>query len=48
MPNSIFTKGSYHCAPVGNVNPFEFNNALGLGCPTKLVSIRNNRNWNRN
>jgi hypothetical protein len=19
-----------------------------LGCPTKLVSIRNNRNWNRN
>jgi hypothetical protein len=20
----------------------------GLGCPSKLVSIRNNRNWNRN
>jgi hypothetical protein len=21
---------------------------LGVGCPSKLVSIRNNRNWNRN
>jgi hypothetical protein len=21
---------------------------LCLGCPSKLVSIRNNRNWNRN
>ncbi len=21
---------------------------FGLGCPSKLVSIRNNRNWNRN
>jgi hypothetical protein len=23
-------------------------NGSGLGCPSKLVSIRNNRNWNRN
>jgi hypothetical protein len=22
--------------------------ALEVGCPSKLVSIRNNRNWNRN
>jgi hypothetical protein len=28
--------------------PWQSCRAAGLGCPSKLVSIRNNRNWNRN
>ncbi len=31
------------CSPVPS-----FPLHVGLGCPSKLVSIRNNRNWNRN